>query len=583
MNYRIIYVAFLIILVSGVTFLAPVAGTVDKRNDLATHSTQTEIEAGNASAATDNSSQKTVIVRLTDHPEKAIQTTSHSTPVKAMQLHADRTQLPFREFSNTTRHVTIDHRFWLTNALLVTVDADYVPLSRLTAVENVERVHKNMAVHTTASPASARSTKAISGDQVVPISTNTKKEVTFTRALQAIDIPGVWKQYPSKGDGVRVAVIDSGVNPAHPDINIEQGNWACFEDCEMNPADPHDVYGHGTHVSATVTGEGANSKQLQIGTAPNATLLHAKAIGDDGRGSFASLLSSMEWSVKNDADIITMSLGISGQADVFIDPVQNAQSNGTVVIAAAGNEGPGTSSTPANIYPTIAVGSTNVKPAYPTDSAWRVKTGTVWDSSGGEIVTKDDWEAPPNSWPDQYAVPDITAPGNVIWSADNNIDRVSMCGDVDLGKHLACKKGTSMAAPHVAGVVALMMSNTDSELSPTDVEHLLTNTSTDLNTRKTRQGSGQVNATAAVSAALSTERPPAIMGNTKPTDPDGDGKYEDIDGNGSFDITDVSAFFNSYNDDRIKSNSENFDFNNDGEINIIDVSKLFSECGGCQA
>jgi subtilisin family serine protease len=336
-------------------------------------------------------------------------------------------------------------------------------------------------------------------------------------------------------------------------------------------------------VSATVIGDGANNKRLQIGTAPNATLLHAKAIGDDGRGSFASLLSSMEWSIKNNADIITMSLGVSGKVDVLIDPVQNARSNGTVVIAAAGNEGSGTSSTPANIYPTIAVGSTNVKPAYPTDSAWRVRTGTVWDPSGGEVVTKDDWGAPPNSWPDQYVVPDITAPGNVIWSADNDIDRVSMCGDVDMGKHLACKKGTSMAAPHVAGVVALMMSNTDRELSPTDVEYLLTNTSTDLNTRKTRQGSGQVNATAAVSAALSTERPPAIIGNTTPTDPDGDGKYEDIDGNGSFGITDVSAFFNSYNNNRIKNNPENFDFNNDGEINIIDVSKLFSECGGCQA
>lgn len=501
--------------------------------------TQPSVEstANSASVEIDSTLQstsgtQTVIVRLTEPPNRELQATNHDTRIDAMQSHAADSQSAFERFADGTPHVEIDQRFWLTNAMVVTVDTDRVPLDRLGLVDNVERIHANHEVNAlgtaTAPPTPTHSTgppqaetdrtsfrSATSTTQSIAdvdatteasstTSLNTPNTVgsmstggtNFTRALEVIGVPTAWETFDHRGDGVRVAVLDTGVNPDHPDININNNNWVCEIDCTTTG--PHDVHGHGTHVSGTVVGSNHNDVGLQIGVAPDATLMHAKVLGNDGNGNFDSVLNGMQWAVTNDADVISMSLGAQIYDDVFIDAVRNAQDSGTIVVAASGNAGSDTAGTPANVYDATAVGSVDIEPAFPDDRSFGLHDDTVSDSSGGKTVDKTEWDNPPAEWPDSYVVPDVTAPGSVIWSADTDYDTAT-CGSIATDD-LTCQQGTSMATPHVAGTVALMLSNSYVDRSPNEINTALRTTAVDIGAAETRQGAGRINATAAVAA-----------------------------------------------------------------------------------
>ena len=502
----------------------------------------------------------TVVVQLPDHeprierpPERAATASSvnrtRKQTISAMESHAAATRAPLERFADGNPHVTIDRRLWLANAVVLTVDTDRVPLARLAGVDNVETIHENYRVSTStttetiyenyrvststttetiyenyrvststttantpapSSPASPLTTAPTTAATARPNSettatTTTASDRRFTNALKLIDVPEAWQEFENRGEGVRVAVLDTGVNPDHPDIDIREENWKCYTDCRTKP---NDVHGHGTHVSGTVVGGDANDAGLQIGVAPEATLMHAKVLNDTGSGTYGDIVAGMEWAVDNNATVVSMSLGGSGYEDAYIDPVRNAQASGTLVVAAVGNEGSDTSGSPANVYDATAVGSVDVQPGYPNSEGWNIDLtdDTVSEFSGGERIERSDWPEKyndtPDDWSDSYVVPDVTAPGNIIWSADTNLDTRSV-DNVDT-TDLTLLQGTSMATPHVAGVVALMESNSANDLSPSELRTGLETTAVDIGAPTTRQGVGRVDADDAVAAVATT-------------------------------------------------------------------------------
>jgi subtilisin family serine protease len=403
-----------------------------------------------------------LLVELPDH--------SNASGMGAMQAHATATQTDIRKFGAQTPGVTVEHRFWLTNAVLVRVDTDRVSPTTLARIDGVRSITRN---------ARLRVSQPQAGTE-----TNLTASVGSTYGLTQIGAPEAWEQYDTRGSGTSVAVLDSGIDPDHPDINLT--GWAEFSSAGTkvgsNPKD-FDPNGHGTHVSGTVAG-GATSGE-SIGVAPATDLYHGAVLTDcdsqDCIGSFAQIIGGMEWAVAQDVDVLSMSLGGAGYKRGLIEPVRNAERAGTTVVVATGNRGAGTSGSPGNIPDAIAVGAVN-------------DNRDVASFSGGErIDTSSAWgQSARADWPDTYVVPTVTAPGAGV--------RSSLPGG-GYGQ----KWGTSMATPHVAGAAALVQAATASQLSPDEIEAALATTATKpadapepAGTRDTRYGAGIIDIPAAI-------------------------------------------------------------------------------------
>ena len=360
--------------------------------------------------------------------------------VRQLKEHARTTQQSVVAYAKRTDGVEVLQRFWLTNAVLMEVDQSRVDLDELAKESYVTHLHANFDVElpeqTTTKTDAAPASTADDGPNT-------------TYGLDQVNATEVWDAYGTKGAGVKVAVLDTGVDVSHPDIDLYTndssdptypGGWAEFDD-EGNVvpgSEPHDSASHGTHTSGTVSGGNASGEY--IGVAPHVDLMHGLVIPSGG-GSFAQVAGGMEWAVEQDADVISMSLGAPGYYSEMIEPVRNAHSAGVVVVASSGNSGEGSSGSPGNVYESVAVGATDVD------------ANVASFSSGEEIDTDAAWGSDaPGNWPDNYVVPDVAAPG------------VSVKSSVPGGGY-AEYDGTSMAAPHTAGTVALMLSASGGDLS----------------------------------------------------------------------------------------------------------------------
>ena len=252
-----------------------------------------------------------------------------------------------------------------------------------------------------------------------------------------INATEVWDQYGTQGEGVKVAVLDTGMDDDHPDLpELDDDQWQEWDD-DGNPVDsePSDASGHGTHVSGTVAGaEDPDGVDESFGVAPEVELYHGAAI-PGGTGTFVQVAAAMEWSVDEvEADVTTMSLGATGYFEDMIEPSENARDAGVVLVASAGNDGEGASGSPGNVYPNFASGAVDEN------------HDVAWFSSGEEIDTDTAWgDEAPDYWPDEYVVPNAAAPG------------VDVLSSVPGGGYDDTYSGTSMSAPHKAGVFALMI------------------------------------------------------------------------------------------------------------------------------
>ena len=165
--------------------------------------------------------------------------------------------------------------------------------------------------------------------------------------IARVDAPAAWAV--TKGEGVKVAVIDTGIDCDHPDLKANCAGGYNALDSSKPTMDDNE---HGTHVSGTIAG--ILNGQGVVGVAPKARLYAVKVLDKDGAGGLSSIIKGLIWAGKNRMDVANMSLGAPMGTIFMRGALKYAQMNGVAVIAAAGNDG-GTVNYPAAYPEAIAV------------------------------------------------------------------------------------------------------------------------------------------------------------------------------------------------------------------------------------
>lgn len=262
---------------------------------------------------------------------------------------------------------------------------------------------------------------------------DTPPKDTVDWGLNFITVQKAWTK--TKGKGIKVAVLDTGCQLDHPDLSGQIVGSADFTGDGVD-----DKNSHGTHcagvIAAKENGDGV------IGVAPESKLLIGKVLNNSGSGASTWIANGVRWAIRSGANIISMSLGSNSYSREIHDAVKEAVASNVIVVAAAGNSGPGTINYPGAHPEVICVGA--------VDAAGRIAN---FSSQNREV--------------------DVAAPGvNILSTIPRN--------------RWAKMSGTSMATPLVAGVVALVQSwrleqNLDL-LKPTDFQDLLRKSSVDFGT-----------------------------------------------------------------------------------------------------
>ncbi|HEY3128002.1 MAG TPA: S8 family peptidase [Acidobacteriota bacterium] len=318
------------------------------------------------------------------------------------------------------------------------------------------------------------------------------------------------------GQGVTVAVFDSGINP-HPDLS---GRVVAAVDCTSGtptlvPSN-HDGYGHGTHVAGVVAGSGTMSGGAYAGVAPQAQLVDVKVIGDDGSGRTSDLINAIDWAIQNKSTynirVANLSLGHVPVDTYLNDPscqaVERMIQAGIVVVAASGNMGK------TSTYPKIfgAIDSPGNDPSVIT--VYPINTrGTV--SHSDDIATT--YGSRGVTYIDKVFKPDISAPGNKIVSLLSPGCLISQLNPaLVVDNNYMTMSGSSMATPFVAGTVALMIQANPS-MTPAMVKMLLNLTATKLDQPNIlEQGNGMLNTLTAVQMARVADMPGKGLGRVSP-------------------------------------------------------------------
>lgn len=282
--------------------------------------------------------------------------------------------------------------------------------------------------------------------------------------LTQTNTPNAWNT--TEGAGVVVAVIDSGLDVNHVDIaanvwtnpaeiagnGIDDDNNGYIDDVNgwdflENDNVVNDDNGHGTHVSGTIAAVGNNSEGI-IGVAPAAKIMPLKAMNAQGNGSSADLIAALTYAADMNADVINNSWGGSYLSYAFKDAVDYAHGKGSVVVASAGNSYQDAYyATPAQWDTVITVSAVQ----HPTSKA-------SYSNYGGKI--------------------DIAAPGTGVLSLLAAGSAFESKSNILENKYLPLQ-GTSMAAPHVSGLAALILSQ-NPNYTPEQVRYVLKNTTQDI-------------------------------------------------------------------------------------------------------
>ena len=275
-----------------------------------------------------------------------------------------------------------------------------------------------------------------------------------------INVEKAWDE--TKGEGITVAVIDTGVSQV-PDLKLTK--FVKGYDFVNNKDDASDDQGHGTHVAGTIA-QSTNNGYGVAGIAYKAKIMPLKVLAASGGGTIADIAESIKFAADNGADVINMSLGGGGASNMMEEAIKYAHSKGVTIVAAAGNENSNSSSYPARYPDVISV--------------------SAIDAAGKK--------APYSNF---GAGVDISAPGgSEAGKIIQNTVNPRTGESVFIGF-----QGTSMAAPHVAGVAALVRATGID--SPDEIRDILKQSS-----RKVQEdhlnhfGAGNLDAGAAVELAL---------------------------------------------------------------------------------
>ncbi|MFO7792291.1 MAG: S8 family serine peptidase [Candidatus Saliniplasma sp.] len=477
-----------------------------------------------------------VVIRLDSYEAKEIERT------RALDIHEEGTEFARelksyteREQSNVKALVDegdgdIINTFWIANAILAEVE--YGELDRLASLDNVWRIHENFEVEINDSDTHGSGSElydnegrwtdlmeprfeedfrdintSFGSDRYDDSYLEKRKSVDPTQGsnddltwgLDRINVTDVWDD-GRNGSGIRVAVSDTGVDIEHPDLEgkmttvdeddeYHPGGWIEIDEngFVVEDSTPHDTGYHGTHCSGTILG--GNTSGTSIGVAPGAELMHALTL-PGGSANIAQLIRGLEWKVEpfdrhgdplhekyggNVSDyrphVASMSWGASIYEEEFEEPIQNLKDAGVVPVTSMGNSGEGSIGSPGAIYESFGIGASD-------------KKDEIARFSSGDIVEDGRYDTP-----EEYVKPDFAAPG---------VEVMSSFPDGDYGE----LSGTSMAAPHVAGSIALMY---DTHLSVDDIYRTLEETSdyyeagdTLNGSKNTRYGYGIIDAGRAV-------------------------------------------------------------------------------------
>jgi serine protease AprX len=282
-----------------------------------------------------------------------------------------------------------------------------------------------------------------------------------------------------EGEGVKVAVVDTGIDAEHPDL---EGRILAAKDFTGTSPEAKDGHGHGTHVASTIAGSGAASGGKYIGVAPDAQLLVAKVLRDDGGGMTSQVMAGVDWAVQQGAHVVNLSLGADGSCDgtdAMSTICDAAVANGVVVCAAAGNAGPGaaTVGSPGCARNVITVGATN-------DSDQVTSFSSRGPTKDGRVK------------------PDVCFPGYGIVAARAKGTRMGTPVDA----FYTSANGTSMATPHASGAVALLL-QAHPGITPAEVKERLMATAMNLGVDANTQGKGRADILAAHQFAAPVPEP----------------------------------------------------------------------------
>jgi subtilisin family serine protease len=167
--------------------------------------------------------------------------------------------------------------------------------------------------------------------------------------IQKFNIPQQWNL--SKGENIKIAVIDTGCDLDHPDLKDNLLDGKNF----VNPRSaPIDGAGHGTHVTGTIAA--VDNGKGMVGVAPRSKIIPIKALDDKGNGNISNIVDAIKWAADQQADFISMSLGSSSGSSVLEEAIKYAHNKGTIIFCAAGNSGPNTEIMyPARYKETISI------------------------------------------------------------------------------------------------------------------------------------------------------------------------------------------------------------------------------------
>lgn len=252
-----------------------------------------------------------------------------------------------------------------------------------------------------------------------------RAEASLKDSVPQVNAPQAWAE-GYDGKGTKVAVLDTGIDPTHPDVKDR-----ILESKSFVPGqEVLDKNGHGTHVASTIAGSGAASDGVNKGVAPGADLIIGKVLSNEGSGADSGIIAAMEWAKAEGADVVSMSLG-SSIPDDGTDPMSQAvdalsADGGPLFVIAAGNAyGAGTIGSPGSADKALTVAAVDKKDARAAFSSM----GPLTRSYGLK--------------------PDLSAPGvNINAAASQAVPGVS-------GMYQQMS-GTSMATPHVAGAAAIL-------------------------------------------------------------------------------------------------------------------------------
>ncbi|MGC9308942.1 MAG: S8 family serine peptidase, partial [Thermoplasmatota archaeon] len=277
------------------------------------------------------------------------------------------------------------------------------------------------------------------------------------------------------GSDVNVAVLDTGIDYTHPDLN---DNYAGGYDFVNNDDDPKDDHYHGTHCCGIIGAE--ENTEGVIGIAPEVNLYAVKVLDSGGSGYSSDIVAGIDWAVTNDMDVISMSFGSSVSDSTIKAACDAAYGSGVVLVSSSGNSGDGSASTtewgyPAAYSSVIAVGATD---------------------------SNDDIAGFSNSGP--YL--ELAAPGVNILSTTPTYGGSSGPPWERYTQGYDTFSGTSMACPHVAGAAAMVISTGPIDIDgqcgiANEVRNILNSTAEDINLHVNFAGNGLLDVEAAVDAA----------------------------------------------------------------------------------